>query len=326
VNSASGTGEQGVTTGVSTAPAGPSTGPRLLPGWRPLFSGKVRDVHVAASDPSLLLLVASDRVSAYDHVLATPIPGKGAVLTAMSRWWCDRVADLVPIHLVDPAAPGVPPVPAEVRPRATVARRLDMVPVECVARGWLAGSAWREYRETGAVTGVRLPPGLREAAQLSEPVFTPATKAAVGEHDENITFDALVAQVGGDLAERLRDLTLAVYRRGVEVAGVAGLLVADTKVEFGVVPGGDGELVLADEVLTPDSSRYWDAAGWEPGRTPAMFDKQIVRDWLTGSESGWSTDSPEPPPPLPDHVVERTAARYREVFDRLRSPSSRRAS
>jgi phosphoribosylaminoimidazole-succinocarboxamide synthase len=293
-------------------------GPRPLPGWRPLFSGKVREVHAAASDPSVLLLVASDRVSAYDHVLATPIPGKGALLTVMSRWWCDQVADLVPHHLVDPAATGVPAVPVEVRQRATVVRRLDMVPVECVARGYLAGSAWREYRETGAVTGIRLPPGLEEASQLPEPVFTPATKAPAGEHDENIPFDALVARVGGDLAERLRDLTLAVYRRGARVAADAGLLVADTKFEFGVEPG-DGELVLADEVLTPDSSRYWDAAGWEPGRTPEMFDKQIVRDWLTSPQSGWSPGSAEPPPALPDDVVARTAARYREVLDRLRA-------
>lgn len=298
--------------------SGEPPGPRPLPGWRPLFSGKVRDVHVAACDPSVLLLVASDRVSAYDHVLATPIPGKGEVLTAMSRWWCERVADIAPTHLVDPADPRVPPVPAGTRPRATVARRLDMVPVECVARGHLAGSAWREYRETGAVTGIRLPSGLREASRLSEPLFTPATKAAVGEHDVNIPFDALVARVGGDVAERLRDLTLAVYRRGVEVAAAAGLLVADTKLEFGVVPAGDGSLVLADEVLTPDSSRYWEADGWEPGSTPAMFDKQIVRDWLTGPGSGWSIASHEPPPPLPEHVVRRTAARYREVLHRLR--------
>jgi phosphoribosylaminoimidazole-succinocarboxamide synthase len=297
------------------------TGPGPLPGWRPLFSGKVREVLAAASDPSVLLLVASDRVSAYDHVLATPVPGKGAVLTAMSRWWADRLADVVPNHLVDPAAAGVPPVPGEVAERATVVRRLDMVGVECVARGHLAGSAWREYRETGAVTGIRLPPGLAEASRLPEPVFTPATKAPFGEHDENISFDELVERVGGGMAERLREVTLAVYRRGAGLAAAAGLLLADTKLEFGVVPGGDGALVLADEVLTPDSSRYWDAAGWEPGRTPAMFDKQIVRDWLTGPESGWSPRSPEPPPPLPAHVVRRTAARYREVFDRLRAAS-----
>lgn len=295
------------------------SGRESLPGWRPLFSGKVRDVHVAGSDPSVLLLVASDRVSAYDHVLATPIPGKGAVLTAISRWWFERLADLVPNHVVDHMTPGVPPVPADVAERATVVRRLEMVPVECVARGYLAGSGWREYREAGAVTGIRLPVGLHEASQLPEPVFTPATKAPAGEHDENITFDDLVSRVGGDLADRLRELTLAVYRRGAEVARSAGLLLADTKLEFGVVPGGDGSLVLADEVLTPDSSRYWDAAGWTPGSTPPMFDKQIVRDWLTGPESGWSVDSGDQPPGLPEHVVQRTAARYQEVVDRLRA-------
>jgi phosphoribosylaminoimidazole-succinocarboxamide synthase len=294
-------------------------GRHSLPGWRHVFSGKVRDVHAAEGDPSVLLLVASDRVSAYDHVLATPIPGKGAVLTAMSAWWFDRLSDVVPNHVIDPRSPGIPPVPDDVVERATVVRRLDMVPVECVARGYLAGSGWREYWQTGAVTGIPLPPGLREASRLPQPVFTPATKAPAGEHDENISFGELVERVGDDVAERLRDLTLAVYRRGAEVAEGAGLLLADTKLEFGVVPGGDGALVLADEVLTPDSSRYWDTAGWSPGTTPPMFDKQIVRDWLTGPESGWSTDSTDPPPPLPDQVVERTAARYREVFDRLRA-------
>lgn len=304
---------------MNESPAGVSAAAGSPPGWRPLFSGKVRDVLVSRSDPSVLLLVASDRVSAYDHVLSTPIPGKGAVLTAMSRWWVDRLADVAPNHLVDPASPGVPPVPAGTADRATVVRRLDMVPVECVARGHLAGSGWREYRETGRVTGIRLPPGLLEASRLPEPVFTPATKAPAGEHDENISFDELVARVGGDVADRLRELTLAVYRRGAQIAESAGLLLADTKLEVGAVPGGDGTLVLADEVLTPDSSRYWDAAGWSPGSTPPMFDKQIVRDWLTGPESGWSVDSAEAPPPLPDHVVARTAARYREVFDRLRA-------
>ncbi|MGF1647585.1 MAG: phosphoribosylaminoimidazolesuccinocarboxamide synthase [Kineosporiaceae bacterium] len=290
-----------------------------LPGWSPLFSGKVRDVHVSESDPGLLLLVASDRVSAYDHVLPTSVPGKGAVLTEMTRWWCEQLADVVPNHLVAPGTPGVPPVPAGIAERAAVARRLDMLPVECVARGYLAGSAWREYRESGAVTGVRLPAGLVEAARLPEPIFTPATKAPAGEHDENISFDELVARVGGGLAQRLRDLTLAVYRRGAGTAERAGLLLADTKLEFGVVPDGAGELVLADEVLTPDSSRFWDAAGWAPGRPPPMFDKQIVRDWLTGPESGWSPGSGQPPPPLPDAVTARTAARYREVSGRLRT-------
>ena len=296
-----------------------SGGPLALAGWEHVFSGKVRDVYAPAGahpDGDVLLLVASDRVSAYDHVLPTPVPGKGAVLTAMSRWWFDRLADVVGNHLV----PGAQP-PAEVVDRAVVVRRLDMVPVECVARGYLSGSGLVEYRADGAVCGVPLPAGLVDGSRLPEPVFTPATKAEVGEHDENVTFERVAETVGHDRAEQLRELTLTVYARAAELAAAAGIVVADTKLEFGVVPGGDGPLVLGDEVLTPDSSRFWPAEQWQPGRPQPSFDKQIVRDWLTGPESGWDRYSGAAPPGLPADVVERTAARYREVYERLTGSS-----
>ncbi|GAB3352714.1 phosphoribosylaminoimidazolesuccinocarboxamide synthase [Amycolatopsis echigonensis] len=275
-----------------------------------IAAGKVRDLYAVGDDH--LLLVASDRISAYDFILDTPIPDKGRVLTAMSVFWFEQLSDLVPNHLV---AYDDPRIPAEVRGRALLVRRLDMLPVEAVARGYLTGSGYSDYQRTGAVCGVELPEGLVEASKLPSPIFTPATKAAFGEHDENVSFDAVVATIGAKRAEELREATLAVYRRGAEVAAKRGILLADTKFEFGV--DETGALVLADEVLTPDSSRYWPAEGYEPGRVQPSFDKQYVRNWLTGPESGWDRESNVQPPPLPSEVVEATRARYVEAYERM---------
>lgn len=277
-----------------------------LPGFRHVHSGKVRELY--ESPDGELLMVATDRISAYDWVLATPVPDKGRVLTALSLWWFDQLADLVPHHVVSTD------VPAEVAGRAVLCRRLDMVPVECVARGYLAGSGLDDYQASGSVCGVPLPPGLVEGSRLPEPVFTPATKAALGEHDENVPFEQVAASVGADTAERLRELTIAVYRRGAAIAAERGLVLADTKLEFGVAP--DGVLVLADEALTPDSSRFWPADEWEPGHAQPSYDKQYVRDWLR-LESGWLRDSGDPPPPLPEDVIARTRDRYLEAYQRL---------
>ena len=272
-----------------------------------LHSGKVRDVYTDGDD---LVLVASDRISIYDVVLPTPIPDKGAVLTQLSLWWFARLADLVPHHVL--SATDVPP---EFAGRALRCRRLDMLPVECIARGYLAGLGLKEYEKNGTVSGVALPPGLVEGSRLPEPIFTPTTKAPVGEHDEFLTFGDVEALVGTTTAERLRALTLEVYRRGAELAEARGILVADTKLEFGRDP--QGAIVLADEVLTPDSSRFWPAAEWQPGRPQASYDKQVVRNWLLSPASGWDRSSGEAPPPLPDEVVELTRARYIEAFETL---------
>ncbi|MFC5998661.1 phosphoribosylaminoimidazolesuccinocarboxamide synthase [Quadrisphaera sp. GCM10027208] len=285
----------------------PATAPPALPGWRHLYSGKVRDLYVDESDDSRVLVVASDRISAYDHVLATPIPDKGSILTALTLWWLERLD--VPNHLLSTD------VPAAVAGRAMVCRRLEMVPVECVARGYLTGSGLADYRATGAVCGVELPPGLDDGSRLEAPIFTPATKAALGEHDENVTFAVVASQVGAELAERLRRLTLDVYATAEALARDRGVIVADTKLEFGFDP--DGVLTLGDEVLTPDSSRFWPADQWRPGRAQPSFDKQYVRDWLTSPASGWDRASDVPPPPLPDDVVERTRARYVEAYERI---------
>ncbi|WP_298459065.1 phosphoribosylaminoimidazolesuccinocarboxamide synthase [uncultured Cellulomonas sp.] len=290
----------------------------MLAGWRHHYAGKVRDLYLPERphpDGDVVLVVASDRVSAYDHVLPTPVPGKGVVLTQLSLWWFEQLADLVPHHVVTASA-GPHGVPDEVAGRAMVCRRLDMVPVECVARGYLTGSGLAEYQASGQVCGVRLGPGLVDGSRLPTPIFTPATKADVGEHDENVSLDVVAAQVGGPTAHRLRDLTLAIYARAEAIAGERGVVLADTKLEFGRLPGSDA-LVLGDEVLTPDSSRFWPADGWQPGRAQPSFDKQYVRDWLTSAESGWDRTSDTPPPPLPDDVVRRTTDRYLEAYERL---------
>jgi phosphoribosylaminoimidazole-succinocarboxamide synthase len=274
---------------------------------RHLHSGKVRDLYEMPD--GLLLMVASDRISAYDFVLPTPIPDKGAVLTQLSLWWFEQLADIVPHHVVSTD------VPPEYAGRAVVCQRLQMFPVECVARGYLAGSGLLDYRATGAVCGVGLPPGLDDGSELPEPVFTPATKADLGDHDENVTYDDVVATVGPDDAAELRRITLAVYERARDVARGRGIIVADTKIELG--RDGQRRIVLGDEVLTPDSSRFWPADEWRPGRPQPSFDKQYVRDWLTSPASGWDRRSGEPPPELPVEVVERTRAKYVEAYERL---------
>jgi phosphoribosylaminoimidazole-succinocarboxamide synthase len=272
-----------------------------------LASGKVREIYEI--DPETLLLVASDRISAYDHILGPAIPDKGRILTAMSFFWFDVLG--VPNHLA--GGPTDERIPAEVVGRSMVVRKLPMVQVECVARGYLTGSGLLDYRATGAVCGVELPAGLDEASRLPEPIFTPATKAAQGDHDENISFSRVVEQEGADRADQLRTATLDIYGRGAALAADRGIILADTKFEFGV--GADGELVLADEVLTPDSSRYWEAASYRAGEVQPSFDKQIVRNWLTGDDSGWDRVADQPPPELPESVVSRTRARYIEAYE-----------
>ena len=270
-----------------------------------LHAGKVRRLY--ALPDGNILMVATDAISAYDHVLATPIPDKGAILNQLSLWWFDQLSD-VPNHIVSTD------VPAAVRGRAVVAEPLDMVPVECVARGYLTGSGWAEYLRSGTVCDIPLPEGLVDGSRLPEPIFTPAIKAPMGEHDENVDYATIVALHGPELAERLRDLTLSIYATAEAIARGKGIILADTKFEFGLRP--DGTLVLADEVLTPDSSRFWDAATWQPGVALPSFDKQFVRDWLT-KESGWDKASDSPPPPLPDEVVAATRAKYVEAYEKL---------
>ncbi|MCC5577201.1 phosphoribosylaminoimidazolesuccinocarboxamide synthase [Microtetraspora sp. AC03309] len=272
-----------------------------------LHSGKVRDLY--ETEDGLLLMVASDRISAFDHVLAPGIPDKGTILTQLSLWWFEQLADVVPNHVVSTD------VPAEFAGRAVLCRKLRMVPVECVARGYLTGSGLIDYRREGVVSGVSLPAGLTDGSRLPEAIFTPSTKAPIGQHDEPMTYAQVVEEVGADVAERLRRITLDVYVRGAEIARERGIILADTKIELGW--DADGELVLGDEVLTPDSSRFWPLEEWQPGRSQPSFDKQFVRDWLTSPESGWDKASDEPPPPLPDEIVERTRQRYVEAYERL---------
>ncbi|MBM7367944.1 phosphoribosylaminoimidazolesuccinocarboxamide synthase [Gordonia hydrophobica] len=280
-----------------------------LSDYRHVASGKVRDIYEI--DDATLLLVASDRISAYDFILDTPIRDKGRILTAASFFWFDRLG--VPNHLA--GGPDDARIPAGLVGRSMVVTKLPMVQVECVARGYLTGSGLVDYNATGAVCGVELPAGLGEADKLPAPIFTPATKAAMGDHDENVSFAHVANQVGEELATALRERTLDIYGRGADLAAERGIILADTKFEFGQAP--DGSLVLADEVLTPDSSRYWDAATYQPGVVQPSFDKQIVRNWLTGPDSGWDRGSEQQPPALPDDVVERTRARYIEAYERI---------
>jgi phosphoribosylaminoimidazole-succinocarboxamide synthase len=280
-----------------------------LAGWRHVYSGKVRDLYAAADDESRMLVVATDRISVYDHVLATPVPDKGRLLTQLSLWWFEQLADIVPNHLLDE------PVPTAVQGRSMVVQRLEMFPVECVARGYLTGSGLAEYAAGSAVCGVPLPPGLVDGSRLPEPIFTPATKAELGEHDENVSYEHVAGQLGEPVAAQLRDLTLAVYARAERVARERGIVLADTKLEFG--RDARGRTVLGDEVLTPDSSRFWPASTWSPGGPQPSYDKQYVRDWLTSPTSGWDRHGDAPPPPLPPEVVDATRARYVEAYEQL---------
>ena len=275
-----------------------------------IHAGKVREMYALPDGD--VLMVATDNISAFDHVLPTPIPGKGAVLTQLSLWWFERLRDLVPDHVVSVD------VPDAVRGRSVVVEKLDMVPVECVARGYLTGSGWAEYQRSRTVCGVPLPDGLRDGDKLPAPIFTPAIKAQLGEHDENVDLATITRLHGDELAARLRDLTLEVYARAERIAARRGIILADTKLEFG--RRDDGTLVLADEVLTPDSSRFWDAELWRPGESLPSFDKQYVRDWLA-EQSGWDRETT--PPELPTEVVEATRARYVEAYERLTGRSFR---
>lgn len=282
-----------------------------------LYSGKVRDIYDARDDR--LLMVTSDRISAFDVVMDEPIVDKGRVLTAMSAFWFDRFSDVVQGHLIstdlaDLADLGIAADDPELAGRIMLCRKAEMLPVECIVRGYITGSAWKEYQREGTMHGTALPEGLLESQQLPEPVFTPSTKAEVGDHDENISFEAAAELVGTDLAERLRDVSLKIYAEGAAWAAERGIIIADTKFEFGLV---DGELVLCDEVLTPDSSRFWPADRWEPGSTPPSFDKQPVRDYLDGLD--W--DKTPPPPPLGDEVVNAARSRYVEAYERITGKS-----
>lgn len=295
-----------------------------VPGWRRISSGKVRELFIPDSAPSLgqadkVLVVATDRISAYDYILDTPIPGKGIVLTQLSLWWFAQLAQIVENHVLDEE------VPREVAGRAMVCKRLEMYPVECVARGYLTGSGLGEYRAgggpegSGEVCGVALPPGLTEASRLPQPIYTPAIKAEVGEHDENVSNEVVAAKHGALIASRLEELTLRVYGRAAEIAAERGIILADTKFEFGALPGAYGRdeaagFILGDEVLTPDSSRFWPADAWVEGQVTPSYDKQYVRDWLTSEASGWNRASGVQPPALPPEVIERTGQRYREAY------------
>ena len=287
----------------------------VIAGAKHLHSGKVRDLYEMTEGPyaGRLLMVASDRISIFDHVLASTIPDKGEILTRMSLWWFEQLRDLVPGHIVSTD------VPPDVAGRAVICQQLDMYPVECVARGYLTGSGLLDYAATGGVCGIKLPMGLVDGDRLPEPIFTPATKAALGDHDENVSYAAVADTIGAQTAATLRELTLAVYARADVLARERGIILADTKLEFGLSDPADGpaEVVLGDEVLTPDSSRFWPADAWTPGSAQPSYDKQIVRNWALSAESGWDKASGLAPPPLPPEVIERTRARYLEAYELL---------
>lgn len=287
----------------------------MIPGWSHVYSGKVRDLYIPESASSVetadrLLVVASDRVSAFDHVLSPEIPGKGIILTQLTNWWFERLSD-IPNHRSHDAPP------AGVRDRSMVVYPLVMFPIECVVRGYLAGSGWKEYQSHGSICGIVLPQGLKEGDRLPQPIFTPATKAALGDHDENISFDEMVSVVGAEAAGALRDHSLAIYQRAHDLALNRGIILADTKLEFGRHPE-TGTITLGDEVLTPDSSRYWDANLYSAGGIDRLdsFDKQVIRNWLA---SHW--DGKGDPPRLPDDLVHKTLDRYREIYERLTGSS-----
>lgn len=287
-----------------------------LRGWRHLASGKVRELYIPAGvsphEAEVVLIVATDRISAFDRILPTIIPGKGAVLTQMSLWWFEQLKDIVAHHVVSTD------VPDQVAGRAMICRCLDMYPLECVVRGYLTGSGKADYDATGAVCGIELPDGLTEASRLEKPIFTPAAKMNMGKHDMNVTLADVEKMVGASRSAELRDVSLRIYERAAEIAADAGILLADTKFEFGsLVSQGGPAVVLGDEVLTPDSSRFWPADHWQPGRVTPSFDKQYVRDWLASEESGWDPASDAPPPELPDEVVHKTAQRYVEAYEML---------
>ncbi|MFT4262140.1 MAG: phosphoribosylaminoimidazolesuccinocarboxamide synthase [Nocardioides sp.] len=286
-----------------------------IDGARHLHSGKVRDLYELTEGPYAgeLLMVASDRISAFDHVFDTTIPDKGEILTRLSLWWFEQLDDLVPTHVLSAE------VPDAVRGRAVIAQRLRMFPVECVARGYLTGSGLREYDATGEVCGIALPEGLVDGSRLPSAIFTPATKAELGDHDENVSYEHVARRIGETDAAELRRLTLEVYERADEIARGAGLILADTKLEFGLRADdlGTRTIVLADEVLTPDSSRYWDMAAWTPGTAIPSFDKDVIRRWLLSPEAGWDREAGDPPPALPAEIVARTREKYVEAFERL---------
>ena len=279
----------------------------MTPGLRHVYSGKVRELY--ETDDGIMLLVATDRISAFDYVLETPIPDKGKILTRLSQWWFNRLADIVPNHLVDA------PVPAQFAGRAMACRPLSMLPVECVARGYLSGTGLADYQRDGAVAGVTLPAGLTDGSRLPEPIFDPDTKAPKGQHDENLAFAELAAVVGAETAAELARISLAVYQRGADLAAARGIIVADTKIELGF--DSEGTLRLGDEVLTPDSSRFWRAESWQPGHSQVSFDKQFVRDWLTSPAAGWDRHGGDPPPALPDEIVEQTRHTYVVAYESI---------